>query len=126
MCMCGDRVEAGVQPCVENNESARPTSSIKEYFGQIRDALQQVSRLYSQLAHPSPQVYFIRTKVSQTDRAVALAGNNVPKITAILPSVKLPPTTAWMSHTEPPRSHATNPPPLPPHSPPPPVPPHHS
>src|SRR5260370_11881345 len=107
MCMCGDRVEAGVQPCVENNESARPTSSIKEYFGQIRDALQQVSRLYSQLAHPSPQVYFIRTKVSQTDRAVALAGNNRPKITPILPSAKLPPSTPWTFHTEATRSDGT-------------------
>jgi len=95
-----DRLIAGVQPSLENNESAESTSSIKEYFDQIRDALQQVSRLYSQLARPSPQVYFIRTKVSQTDRAVALAGNNVPKITAILPNVKLPTSTAWMSHTE--------------------------
>src|SRR5258708_13253756 len=95
-----DRLIAGVQPSLENNESAESTSSIKEYFDQIRDASQQVSRLYSQLARPSPQVYFIRTKVSQTDRAVALAGNNVPKITAILPSVKLPTSTPWMSHTE--------------------------
>jgi hypothetical protein len=95
-----DRLIAGVQPSLENNESAESTSSIKEYFDQIRDALQQVSRLYSQLARPSPQVYFIRTKVSQTDRAVALAGNNVPKITSILPNVKLPTSTAWMSHTE--------------------------
>jgi hypothetical protein len=95
-----DRLIAGVQPSLENNESAGSTSPIKEYFDQIRDALQQVSRLYSQLAHPTPQVYFIRTKVAQTDRAVALAGTNVPKITAILPSVKLPTSTAWMSHTE--------------------------
>ncbi len=89
-----------VQPSLENNESLGPTSSVKEYFDQIRDALQQVSKLYSQLAHSNPQVYFIRTKVAQTDRAVALAGNNVPKITPILPSVKLPTSTAWMSHTE--------------------------
>jgi hypothetical protein len=95
-----DRLIAGVQPSLENNESAGSTSPIKEYFDQIRDALQQVSRLYSQLAHPTPQVYFIRTKVAQTDRALALAGTNVPKITAILPSVKLPTSTAWMSHTE--------------------------
>jgi hypothetical protein len=95
-----DRLIAGVQPSLENNESAGSTSPIKEYFDQIRDALQQVSRLYSQLAHPTPQVYFIRTKVAQTDSAVALAGTNVPKITAILPSVKLPTSTAWMSHTE--------------------------
>ncbi len=89
-----------VQPSLENNESLGPTSSIKEYFDQIRDALQQVSKLYSQLAHPNPQVCFIRTKVAQIDRAVAQAEDNVPKITATLPSVKLPTSTAWMSHTE--------------------------
>jgi len=55
-----------VQPSLENNESLGRTSSIKEYFDQIRDALQQVSKLYSQLAHPNPQVYFIRTKDRQS------------------------------------------------------------
>jgi hypothetical protein len=89
-----------VQPSLEYTESLGPTSSNKEYFDQIRDALQQVSKLYSQLAHPNPQVYFIRTKVAQTDRAVAQAEDNAPKITATLPSVKLPTSTAWMSHTE--------------------------
>src|SRR5260370_2772915 len=95
-----DRLIAGVQPSLENNESAGPTSSIKEYFDQIRDALQQVSRLYSPLAHPSPHVYFIRTKVSQTDRAVALPGDKRPQITPIFPTVQLPTSIAWMSHTE--------------------------
>jgi hypothetical protein len=89
-----------VQPSLENNENQGPTSSVKEYFDQIRDALQQVSKLYSRLAQPNPQVYFIETKVAQTDRAVVLAGNNVAKITATLPSVKLPTSNAWMSHTE--------------------------
>src|SRR5258708_8426021 len=100
--LCGrvNKLIARVQPSLENNESPGLTSSIKDYFDQIRDALQQVSKVYSQLAHPNPQAYFIRTKVAQTDRAVAMAGNNVPKITASLPSVKLPTSTAWMSHTE--------------------------
>jgi len=89
-----------VQPSLENNESQGPTASVKEYFDQIRDALQQVSKLYSRLAQPSPQASFIKTKVAQTDRAIVLAGNNVPKITASLPSVKLPANNAWMSHTE--------------------------
>ncbi len=89
-----------VQPSLENNESQGPASSVKEYFDQIRDALQQASKLYSRLAQPNPRVYFIRTKVAQTERAVVLAGNNVPKITATLPSVKLPTSNAWMSHTE--------------------------
>ncbi len=89
-----------VQPSLENNESLGPTSSVREYFDQIRDALQQVSKVYSQLSRLNPRLYFIRAKVAQTDRAVAQAGNNVPKITATLPSVKLPTSTAWMSHTE--------------------------
>lgn len=89
-----------VQPSLENNESQGPSSSVKEYFDPIRDALQQVSKLNSRLAQPNPSVYFIRTKAAQTDREVVLAGNNVPKITGILPSVKLPASNAWMSYTE--------------------------
>src|SRR5260370_1120950 len=97
-----------VQPSLENNERLGPTSSVKEYFDQIRDALQQVSKLYSQLAHSNPQVYFIRTKVAQTDRAVALAGNNRPKITPILPNRKLPTSPAWMFPTKAHRRHGSN------------------
>src|SRR5260370_18506473 len=80
-----------VQPSLENNESQGPASSVKEYFDHIRDALQQVSKLYSRLAQPNPRVCFIRTRLAQTDRAVVLAATHSPERPANSPNPEAPP-----------------------------------
>jgi hypothetical protein len=95
-----NKVITAVQPSLENNESEGPGSPLKEYFDQIRDALERVSKTYSQLARIRPQLRFIDSQIAQAKSAVAEAENNVPKITAALPSVKLPTSKVWMSHTE--------------------------
>jgi hypothetical protein len=95
-----ERLIATIQPSLENNENDGLGSPVKDYFDQIRDSLEQVAKLYSQLAHVHPQAHFIDDRIVRTRTAVAQAENNVPKITAVLPSVKLPTSNAWMSHTE--------------------------
>ena len=95
-----NNVITAVQPSLENNESEGSSSPVKEYFDQIRDCLEQVSGLYSQLAHVRPQLHVINVEIFRTGAALAWAENNVPQITAVLPSVKLPAGNAWMSHTE--------------------------
>ena len=94
------RLIVSVQPSLENNESEGPASPVKDYFDQIRYALEQVCKLYSRLARVRPQLRFISGEIAQTQTVVAQAENNVPKITSTLPSVKLPTSTSWMSHTE--------------------------
>src|SRR5260370_3716906 len=95
-----NKVIAAVQPSLENNESEGPSSPVNEYFDQIRDCVQQVSGLYSQLARIRPQLRVINIEIFRTGAAVALAENNVPRITAVLPSVKLPASDTWMSYAE--------------------------
>lgn len=94
------RLIVSVQPSLENNESEGPASPLKDYFDQIRDALERACKVYSQLARVRPQLRFIRGEIAQTQTVVAQAENNVPKITSTLPSVKLPTSTSWMSHAE--------------------------
>lgn len=101
--MLRDRVNAliaGAQPSLERNESEGRTSPHKEYFDQIRDALQQVCELHSQLARTRHEVHFISRKIERTNKVVRDAANNLPTIRASLPSVKLPISTTWMFHTE--------------------------
>lgn len=104
LCYRVKRLITTVQPSLEINENEGPYSPHKEYFDQVQDALEIVSKLYSQLyrqlAHARPQLQFIERVIAQANAAVAQAENNVPKITAALPSVKLPTSNAWMSHTE--------------------------
>ena len=91
---------SAVQPSLENNENEDPNSPVKEYFDHIRDLLKQAARLYSQLAKIHAQTHFINDEIGSIRRGVAQAEKEVPKITSILPSAKLPTSSAWMSHTE--------------------------
>ena len=95
-----NKLIGAVCPSLENNESEGPISSVREYFDQIRDVLQRVSKLHSQLSHNRPQLRFIESGIVQAKTQAAQAENNVPKITAVLPSVKLPTSKTWMSHAE--------------------------
>src|SRR5262249_30432308 len=79
-----------ITPSLENNQSQSPASPVEGYFDQIRDVLQRVSRLHSQLSHNRPQLRFIESGIAQAKTQVAQAETSVPKITAVLPSVKLP------------------------------------
>jgi hypothetical protein len=85
-----------VQPSLENNESEGPGSALKEYFDQIRDTLERVSKIYSELARVRPQLQFIKLELARTQPAIVQAENKVPEITAVLPSVKLPTSLNWM------------------------------
>lgn len=94
-----ERLVKAVQPSLENNES-EGGSSVREYFDEIANAVMKVTELYSHLARAGPQVRFIREQMARTRAAVAQAEANVPKITAVLPSVRLPASSAWMSHSQ--------------------------
>jgi hypothetical protein len=95
-----NKLISAVRPSLENNETDGPVSPVKKYFDEIRDVLQRVSTLHSQLSHNWPQLRFIESGIAQTRTRVAQAENDMPKITAVLPTVKLPTSKAWMSHTE--------------------------
>jgi hypothetical protein len=88
------------EPSLENNESEDPSSRVKEHFDHIRDALQQVSKLSSQLARVHPQLPFIKLEIAKAQPGIAQAEKDAPKITAVLPTVKLPSRKIWMSQSE--------------------------
>ena len=89
-----------LQPSLENNASEGPGSPLKEYFDQIRDSLEQVSKMYAQLTRLRPQLQFIKLEVAEASAEVDRAENHVPNIIAALPSVKLPTSKTWMSQTQ--------------------------
>ena len=89
-----------VQGSLENNPSQGPDSPFKEYFDQIRDSLERVSKGCGQLARIRPQLRLIKLEVAQASAAVERAEADVPNLTAALPSVKLPTSKTWMSQSE--------------------------
>jgi hypothetical protein len=95
-----ERLITTAVPSLENNEGEGPSSPVREYFDEIRDALQRVSKLSGQLARVHPQLQFIKPEVAKALPEIAQAEKDAPKITAALPSVKLPSSKVWMSQTE--------------------------
>jgi len=94
-----ERLVEAVRPSLENNERQGLDSSVRAYFDEVANAMVKVSELYSHLARAQPQRRFISQEMARIRVAVAQAEANVPKITSVLPSVKLPASSAWMSHT---------------------------
>ena len=95
-----NRLIVNAQPSLKNNHSEGPSSPHREYFDQIRDALQQVSKLYSLLARSPEQGHYASEEITRIGKVVRQAENDLPKITASLPTVKLPTDTTWMFQTE--------------------------
>ena len=94
------RLIAAIQPSLENNKNQDLISPVRDYFDQVRDCLAQVAKLYGQLSHLNPQLHYIDNGMARTRNAVTRAESNVREITAVLPSVRLPTSNAWMFHTE--------------------------
>jgi hypothetical protein len=95
-----NRLIAAIQPSLENNNNEGLSSSLRDYFDQVRDSRVQVAKLSSQLTHPNPYLHFIDDELVRTRTAVTRAENLVRELTAVLPTVKLPASNAWMIHTE--------------------------
>jgi len=95
-----DKLITTAEPSLENNDSQGPSSPVKGYFDPIRDALQRVSKLSSQLARVHPQLQFIKLELGKAQPEIERAEKDTPKITAVLPSVKLPSSKIWMSQRE--------------------------
>jgi hypothetical protein len=95
-----DRLVKSVEPSLENNERGGPGASVREYFDQVAIAIVKTSELYSYLARAQPQLHFANEATARIRTAVAEAESSVSKITSVLPSVKLPESSAWMSHTQ--------------------------
>jgi hypothetical protein len=89
-----------VRPSLENNDNQGSASSVEGFFDQVRDVLERVSRMNSQLFHDQPQLRYIETGIVRAQTELAQAEGNAVKIISVLPTVKLPASKAWMSHTE--------------------------
>lgn len=87
-------------PSLENNQSQGSASSVEGYFDQTRDALEQLCKLRSQLSRDRPQLRFLGNGIVQAKTQGGQVEASMPKMPAVLPSVKLPESSTWMSRAE--------------------------
>jgi len=73
---------------------------VQPYFEQVRKSMQDVARFYDKRSRLPAERTYLSQVLAIVAPGVNQAENALPKVTAILPTVKLPASTNWMIHTE--------------------------
>ena len=93
-------VVAKLRPSLVNGERNEATAPMQQYFEQVRNSMQEVARFYDKLSRLPAERNYLSQVLARLTPGVNQAESAVPKVRAILPSVKLPVSKDWMTHTE--------------------------
>jgi hypothetical protein len=93
-------VVAGLRPSLVNGNPTEATTSVQQYLEQVRNPMQNVARFYDKLSRLPTERDYLGQELARLTPGVNRAESTVSKVRAILPSVKLPVSKDWMSHTE--------------------------
>jgi hypothetical protein len=93
-------VVAALHPSLVNAERGQATAAVQPDFQQVRNSMQNVARFYDRLSRLPGQQNYLAQEMALVIPGVTRAQSAVPAVRAILPSVKLPVSKSWMTHTE--------------------------
>jgi hypothetical protein len=83
-----------------NSESKETRALVQQYFEQVRNSMQNVARFYDKLSRLPAEGNYLNQELARLTPGVNQAESAIPKVTAILPTVKLPASKDWMTQTE--------------------------
>jgi hypothetical protein len=89
-----------LRPSLVNADHSEATASVQQYFEQVRRSMQEVARFYDKLSRLPAERNYLAQELALLTPGVSRAESAVPKVRAILPSVRLPVRKDWMTHTE--------------------------
>jgi hypothetical protein len=93
-------VVAELRPSLVNGNLTEATAPVQQYLEQVRNSMQNVARLYDKVSRRPAERSYLGQELARLTPGVNQATSTVPKVRAILPSVKLPASKDWMTHTE--------------------------
>ncbi len=89
-----------LRPSLVNGNPTQATAPVQQYLEQVRNSMQDVARFYDKLSRLPTQGSYLGQQLARLTPGVNQAASAVPKVRAMLPSVKLPVSRNWMTHTE--------------------------
>jgi hypothetical protein len=89
-----------LRPSLVNGQPGDSTTSIRQYFDEVRDSMQGVARFYDRLSRRPTQHSYLAQELALLIPHVDQAESAVSKVTRILPSVTPPSNKGWMSYSE--------------------------
>jgi len=94
-------VVAELRPSLVNGDYSEATTPVQQYLEQVRSSMQDIARFYDKLSRLPAERNYLGQELARLTPGVNQAESAVPKVRAILPSVKLPVSKDWLTHTEP-------------------------
>ena len=89
-----------LEPSLLNARPGAAADSVRQYFNEVRDSMQDVSRFYDQLSRLPTQHNYLAQKLALLAPHVTQAETVSPQVIQVLPSVRPPSATDWMSYSE--------------------------
>ncbi len=83
-----------------NGERNEAPALVQQYLEQVRNSMQDVARFYDKLSRLPTEGNYLGQELARLTPGVNQAESAIPKVTAILPTVKLPTSKDWMTQTE--------------------------
>jgi hypothetical protein len=83
-----------------NGEGNEAPALVQRYLEQVRNSMQDVARFYDKLSRLPTEGNYLGQELARLTPGVNQAESAIPKVTAILPTVKLPTSKDWMTQTE--------------------------
>jgi len=93
-------VVAQLRPSLVNGDQSEATAPVQQYLEQVRNSMEDVARFYDKLSRLPAERDYLGQELARLTPGVNQAEGAVPKVRAILPSVKLPVRKDWITHTE--------------------------
>jgi hypothetical protein len=101
--LLNQRLESAVpelRASLANAEGNEAPPSVQQYFEQVRNSMQGVARFYDKLSRLPAEDNYLSQELAHLTPGVNQAESAIPKVTAILPTVKLPANKDWMKQTQ--------------------------
>src|SRR5260370_1098309 len=95
-----EAVVAELRSSLVNGKGNEAPALVQQYFEQVRNSMQDVARFYDKLSRLPAERNYLGQILARLTPGVNQAESEIPKVTAILPTVKLPVSKDWMTHTE--------------------------
>jgi hypothetical protein len=101
--LLNQRLESAVpelRSSLANSESNEAPALVQQDFEQVRNSIQDVARFYDKLSRLPAEGNYLNQELARLTPGVNQAASAIPKVTAILPTVKLPASKDWMTQNE--------------------------
>jgi hypothetical protein len=83
-----------------NGDGNEAPALVQQYLEQVRNSMWDVARFYDKLSRLPTEGNYLSQELARLTPGVNQAESAIPKVTAILPTVKLPTSKDWMTQTE--------------------------